>query len=140
MRPTGWIGQPTQPTAAGNFAVGSTGTCPVRFEGDAGWVETGDNGTVELYPASLRSEWKAFTMRGTDASGHTRDFLNCVTTRGLPAANAKVMKQTHVACHAAAIAWQLGRRLRFDPAREEFTGDAAANRMRSRALREPWTI
>jgi predicted dehydrogenase len=140
MRPTGWIGQPTQSANAANFAVGSTGTCPVRFEGDEGWVETGDNGAIELHPASLRSEWKAFTMRGTDAAAHTRDFLNCVATRGLPAAHAKVMKQTHVACHAAAIAWQLGRTLRFDPTKEEFVGDAAANRMRSRALREPWTI
>ncbi len=140
MRPTGWIGQPAQSATAANFAVGSTGTCPVRFEGDEGWVETGDNGAIELHPASLRSEWKAFTMRGTDAAAHTRDFLNCVSTRGLPAAHANVMKQTHVACHAAAIAWQLGRKVQFDPVKEEFVGDAAANRMRSRALREPWTI
>lgn len=140
MRPTGWIGQPEQSASAANFAVGSTGTCPVRFEGDEGWVETGDNGSIELHPASLRAEWKAFTMRGTDAAAHTRDFLNCVKSRGLPAANYRVMRRTHVACHAAAIAWQLGRKLQFDPVKEQFTGDDAANRMRSRALREPWTI
>ena len=43
-------------------------------------------------------------------------------------------------CHAAAIAWMLGRKVRFDPKREEFIGDPEANRMRSRALREPWRI
>lgn len=139
MRPSGWIGQPAQ-SANGNFAVGSTGTCPVRFEGDEGWVETGDNGSVELHPASLRSEWKNFTMRGTDPAQHTRDFLNCVKSRALPAANYRVMRRTHTACHAAAIAWQLGRKLRFDPAHEAFVGDDAANRMCSRALREPWTV
>ena len=72
----GWIGQPAS-GGAGNFAVGSTGTCPVRFEGDEGWVETGDNGSVELPPASRRQEWRAFTLRGTDPARHTREFLDC---------------------------------------------------------------
>lgn len=140
MRPEGWIGQPSVAAGAGNFAVGSTGTCPVRFEGDEGWVETGDNGSIELHPASLRAEWRAFTMRGTDPAQHTREFLDCVTSRALPAANFKVMRHSHIACHAAAIAWQLGRKVRFDPAQETFLGDDEANRMRSRAMREPWHV
>lgn len=140
MRPTGWIGQPSQLNAAGNFLPGSLGTCPVRFEGDEGWVETGDNGSVELHPASLRSEWKAFQMRGTDPAQHTREFLDAVKTRATTASNPRVMRHTHVACHAAAIAWQLGRKVAFDPKTESFVGDEAANRMRSRAAREPWTI
>lgn len=140
MRPNGWIGQPTATNGAGNFAVGSTGTCPVRFEGDEGWVETGDNGTVELYPAALRNEWRAFTMRGTDPAQHTREFLDCVKTRALPAANYNVMRHSHIACHAAAIAWQLGRAVTFDPVKEEFAGDEEANRMRTRAMREPWHV
>jgi hypothetical protein len=110
----------------------------VRLEGDEGWVETGDNGSIELHPASLRNEWRAFTMRGTDPAQHTREWLDCVKSRGRPAANAVVMRHSHIACHAAAIAWMLGRKLRFDPAREEFVGDDEANRMRSRAMREPW--
>lgn len=137
LRPTGWIGQPAQSNSA-NFAVGSTGTCPVRFEGDEGWVETGDNGSIELHPASLRQEWRAFVMRGTDPSRHTREFLDCVKSRGTPAANHRVMRHTHIACHAAAIAWQLGRKMNFDPATEMFIDDEAANRMRNRAVREPW--
>jgi predicted dehydrogenase len=140
MRPTGWIGQPEGLTNAGNFAVGTTGTCPVRFEGDEGWVETGDNGSVELYPESLRQEWRAFTMRGTDPAQHTREFLDCVKSRGMPAANHKVMRHSHLACHAAAISWQLGRKVKFDPTTEAFIGDEEANRMRSRAMREPWHV
>ena len=140
MRPTGWIGQPAVAAGATNFAVGSTGTCPVRFEGDEGWVETGDNGSIELHPASLRNEWRAFTMRGTDPAQHTREFLDCVKSRGLPAANYNVMRHSHIACHAAAVAWQLGRKVRFNPAAEAFVGDEEANRMRTRAMREPWHV
>ena len=34
--------------------VQSLGTCPVRFVGDEGWVETGDNGGIEVHPARSR--------------------------------------------------------------------------------------
>ncbi|MHB8866710.1 MAG: hypothetical protein ACYC6N_30485 [Pirellulaceae bacterium] len=30
--------------------------------------------------------------------------------------------------------------MKFDPAKEEFLGDEEANRMRSRAMRDPWRI
>ena len=35
---------------------------------------------------------------------------------------------------------QLGRKVKFDPATETFSGDEEANRMRSRAMREPWHV
>ena len=54
------------------------------------------------------------------------------------AANANVMRHSHIACHAAAIAWMLGRKVTLDPATESFLGDEEANRMRTWAKREPW--
>ena len=41
------------------------------------------------------------------------------------------MRHSHIACHAAAIAWLLGRKLVFDPVKEAFVGDDEANAMRS---------
>jgi hypothetical protein len=32
----------------------------------------------------------------------------------------------------------LKRDMKYDPVKEEFVGDAEANRLRSRATREPW--
>ena len=125
MREEGWLG---------------LGTCSVRFEGDEGWVEAGDSGRIELEPESLRSEWSGVADAGTSPRAHVRDFLNCVKSRKQPRAGASVAAQSHVVCHAAYIAWQLGRKLTFDPAREDFAGDEAANRMRSRAIREPWRL
>lgn len=125
MRDTGWMG---------------LGTCSVRFEGDEGWVETGDSGAMELGPGKLRSEHRVFTMKGTTPTNHIRQFLDCVKSRALTRSNADTTAQSHVACHAAYIAWQLGRTCKFDPNKEEFIGDEEANRMRSRAMREPWHI
>jgi len=51
-----------------------------------------------------------------------------------------VMRNSHIACHAAAIAWQPGRKVTFNPVKEAFIGDEEANRMRTRAKRAPWHI
>ncbi|MHC4121766.1 MAG: hypothetical protein ACYSWO_30205 [Planctomycetota bacterium] len=34
----------------------------------------------------------------------------------------------------------LNRKVKYDPNKNEFIGDEAANRLRSEALREPWRI
>ena len=115
------------------------GSCPVRFEGDTGWVETADSGDmVASSPALLAA--RGAKIGGYPANNHIRDFLNCVKTRGQPRANADVTCHTHIACHAAGIAIFLKRKLAYDPVKNEFVGDAEANRLRSEALREPWRL
>lgn len=114
------------------------GSCPVRFEGDEGWVETGDFGHIEASPAALLAGAPIETMAGIDPSKHVRNFLDCVKSRAKPASNEVAMRRGHIACHAAAIAWKLGRKVRFDPVTETFLDDGEANRMCSRARRAPW--
>lgn len=122
MRDTGWMG---------------LGTCSARYEGEDGWVETGDSGRMKT-SASVRQYLKNVPTRGTDPTNHIRDFLNCVKTRGIAESNADRVANSHIASHAAYIAWQLGRTLTLDTEKIEFVNDAEANRMRSRAYREPW--
>jgi len=124
MRGGGWIG---------------LGSCPVRFEGDTGWVETGDNGDmVASSPALLAA--RGAKVGGYPANNHIRDFLNCVKTRGLPRANHDVACHTHIACHATNIAIFLKRKVTLDPKTYRFVGDEEANRLRSEALRAPWRL
>ena len=115
------------------------GSCPVRFEGATGWVETGDNAGIIADPKSLLLR-KGAAIRGYPADFHVRDFLDCVKTRALTRANADVACWGHIACHAANIALYLDRKVRYDPNKNEFIGDEQANRLRSEALREPWRI
>lgn len=119
------------------------GTCPVRFVGDEGWVETGDNGGIEVHPVSLRSELGnliATPEVGLDVSAHARDFFDAIKSRGPTAANSRIMRHSHIACHAAALSWVLGRTLRLDPATETFLDDDEANGLRSRPARSPWNV
>jgi predicted dehydrogenase len=114
------------------------GTCPVRFEGDEGWVEAADTGKVGVSSPVLLEKGTPAQMAGTDATQHVRDFLDCIKSRAKPAANADVTRRGHIVSHAASIGWRLGRKVQFDPVTESFLNDAEANRMCSRARRAPW--
>jgi hypothetical protein len=116
------------------------GTCPVRFVGDAGWVETGDSGEIVAEPASLLKEIPEATkrIRGLDVSAHSRNFFDCIRSRGKTAANPDVMRRSHIASHAAALSWILGRKLKLDPVEETFIDDDEANLLRARPARD-WT-
>jgi hypothetical protein len=131
------------PDAFGNRAPQyktSTGTCPVRFEGDEGWVETGDSGEILLSDSLVRKYKREINVNGLSPVGHGRNFFDCVKSRGKPVCNQDIMRRSHIACFAAQLSWQLGRKLTLDPVREEFVNDEEANRMRHRAVREPWTF
>jgi hypothetical protein len=124
LRNDGWVG---------------LGSCPVRFEGETGWVETGDDADFAASSPSLLVGRRE-KIAGYPADFHVRDFLDCVKTRGQPRANAEVASHAHITCHAANVALYLGRKVQFDPKKNEFIGDDQANRLRSEALREPWRI
>jgi hypothetical protein len=115
------------------------GSCPVRFEGDKGWVETGDNGDLVASSEALLAG-KGNKIGGYPADFHVRNFLECVRTRGQSRANADAACWSHVACHAANISLFLERKVFYDPVKNEFPGDEEANRLRSEALREPWRV
>jgi predicted dehydrogenase len=118
----------------------STGTCPVRFEGDEGWVETGDSGEIVLSPNLAKTLRKVVSGVGTSPLTHARNFFACVRSRAKTVCNQDVMRRSHLSAFAAQMSWQLGRKLTFDPVKEEFVRDAEANRMRHRAAREPWSF
>ena len=117
------------------------GTCPVRFVGDEGWVEVGDSGGIEVGPTKLANTLPRLPKKesGLDVKAHSRNFFDCIKSRKETAANPTVMRHSHIACHAAALSWMLQRKLRLDPAREEFIDDREANGLRSRPARE-WKI
>ncbi|HNZ48714.1 MAG TPA: Gfo/Idh/MocA family oxidoreductase [Candidatus Hydrogenedentes bacterium] len=114
------------------------GSCPVRFEGTEGWVETGDDNTIETSPASLASD-RHFSG-GYPADNHVREFLNSVKSRQPTKSTAETSHRSITACHCANIAIKLKREVTWDPVKEAFVNDDEANRLRSRAYREPWRM
>ncbi len=120
------------------------GSCGERFDGPEGWVAAADGyskpdaSSIKLLGEFKRviGEYVARTGRSLD---HMRDFLDCVKSRRTTVANPLVMHRSMLTVHAANICMWLKRDLKFDPIKEVFINDDEANRMRSRAMREPWT-
>ena len=119
---------------------GGTG---LKFEGTDGWI--GNDGWRQPLKASseeiLRSvigpeDLHLFTC----PAGEHRNFLDCVKSRRDPYFPAEVGHRCCTVAHIGNIAMELGRKLRWDPDAEEFLDDETANRMRSRAMREPWGL
>lgn len=114
------------------------GTCPVRFEGTEGWVETGDSGEIDAHPKSLLGNLGF--EGGYPPENHVRAFLDCVKTREEPICNAEVAHRSITACHLANISKRLQRPVKWDPIKEEIPDDEEANRLCSRAYRAPFYL
>jgi len=120
------------------------GACGERFEGPAGWVGAADGYTKpDVSSPALLEEYRKvvaeYTIRTQRPMNHVRDFLDCIRSRRSPVANPEVMYRSMNICLAADICERLKRNLKFDLRKVEFVGDGEANRMRSRAMRAPYT-
>lgn len=121
------------------------GACGERFDGPEGWAAAADGyARTEVSSPALLSDYKRvldeYTARTQRPLNHARDFFDCVRTRRPPVANPEVMFRSMCVCLAADICGQLKRNLKFDFAKAEFVGDSEANRLRSRAMRPPYTV
>lgn len=121
------------------------GSCGVRYEGTEGWVAIADGyKRPEVSSPTLLSDYsklvKDYVARTQRAMSHVRNFFDCIKSRRQPVSNAEMMHGSMSTVHAANICMWLKRDMRYDPAKEEFIGDPEANRLRSRAMREPWIL
>ena len=112
----------------------------VRFEGTEGWVFV-EREVIEAEPKSLLQERigpeeRHFTI-GTD---HWGGFLDCIKSRKTPVSSIESAVRTDTVCHICDIAMRLGRKLRWNPAAEQFVNDVEANRMLIRSWRSPWHL
>jgi hypothetical protein len=74
------------------------------------------------------------------SNNHIGNFVDCVISRRQTITPAEVAHRSASIGHLSVIAITLGRRLRWNPEKEEFIGDDSANRLLGRAKREPWNI
>ena len=126
----------------GNYWQGS---CGERFDGSEGWAAAADGySKPDVSSPALLADYRKvlgeYTARTQRPLNHVRDFLNCVKSRRATVAGPEVMYKSMIICLAADICEQLKRNLKFDLVKAEFSGDPEANRLRSRAAREPWCV
>jgi predicted dehydrogenase len=117
-----------------------TGGGSTRFEGSEGWVYV-TRGKIDAEPKSLlTSKIGPDEIHLYESRDHKQNFLDCIRSRKEPIASAEIGHRSSTVCHLGNIAMLLGRKLKWDPARERFIGDSEANSMVARAMRSPWRL
>jgi predicted dehydrogenase len=110
------------------------------FLGTEGWIYVSRNG-MRTYPESLmRTAISPNEIRLPRSNDHKRNFFDAIRGRGRPVSPIEAAVRSETVCQQADIAIRLGRKLRWDPAKERFIDDDAANRMLARPMRSPWRL
>ncbi len=69
---------------------------------------------------------------------HVRNFLDCIKSRQRPVSDIEDGHRVASACHLANLSLRLGRKIRWDPEKEEIPGDREAAARLARPYRKPW--
>jgi len=111
------------------------------FVGERGWVTSmSGGGPIEGGPPSIFDEMGLRNRGVPGPNNHHSNWLECIRTRGKTSTGEEIGHRSASLGHLAHLAFKLGRSLVWDPATETFARDDAANRLRSRAMREPWRL
>lgn len=89
--------------------------------------------------SEFRTQPKRVESRDT-TDLHAANFIECVRSRKAPNAEVEIGHRSTTTAHLGNIAYKVGRRLTWDAAKEEFTGDAEANKLLARQARQPWDL
>lgn len=114
------------------------GTC---WYGDKGWLHVRRGGVLQASDPEILND-----KVGPDENplyysrDHAQNLLDCIRSRKetiTPAETAHRSISVGLLCE---IAMLTGRKLKWDPVKEEFPDDELANRMLRRPFRSPWTL
>jgi len=74
------------------------------------------------------------------AKWHMQNWLDCIKSRELPVADVEIGHRSVSVCHLANITRELQRPLRWDPVKEQFVDDTAADRLLTRERRKGFEL
>jgi predicted dehydrogenase len=112
----------------------------IRFEGSNGWLWI-TRGNLSASDGELITAPLDASATRLEVSGdHMANFFDCVRSRKDPIASVEVGHRSASLCHLGVIALRAGRKLRWDPDAELFTGEGAeeANAHLARQMRKPF--
>lgn len=127
----------------------------IRFEGAKGWIYVSRGSTRVTASDPATSFGKALAASDPNilnskigpneyhthvSTDHHADWLASILTRQPAATNPEQAHRSTSACILGWIAMKLGRKLRWDPDKEKFTGDDEANAMLTRPQRAPYGV
>jgi hypothetical protein len=113
------------------------GTC---WYGDKGWIHVKRGGLKASDPKILEEVIGANETRLYESRDHHQNFLDCIKTRKETITPIDIASRSISVGHLGEIAMLLGRKVQWDPDKQEFVNDEAADRMMTRPMRSPWIL
>jgi predicted dehydrogenase len=112
----------------------------LKFIGANGWIWVSRAGIEASDRQLLRTPLPDSAVRLEVSKNHMGNFMDCVRSRKDPIACVETGHRSASICHLIIIALRTGLKLQWDPAREIFTGDnaAEANQHLAREMRQPY--
>jgi predicted dehydrogenase len=112
----------------------------IRFIGEDGWIWVNRDGINASDRELLRKELPEGAERLYVSEDHMRNFFDCINSRKDPIADVVTGHRSASVCHLGAISLRTGKSLEWDPEKELFTGEhaAEANGYVAREMRKPY--
>jgi hypothetical protein len=108
--------------------------------GENGWIHV-DRGRFQASSEKILQEVIGPNeIRLYQSNDHQQNFVDCVKSREKTIAPIEVAHRSISVGLLGEIAMLLRRKLRWDPDKEVFVNDDAANRMLRRPMRSPWHL
>jgi predicted dehydrogenase len=111
----------------------------VKFEGSDGWIFVSREKIEASRPELLSQPLSSPQVRLYVSKDHMGNFFDCLRSRKPPICDAEIGHRSVSVCHLGVIALRLGRKLHWDPEREEFAGDKEADKYLVREMHKPWS-
>jgi predicted dehydrogenase len=114
----------------------------IRFEGTNGWIWVNRLGFDSSDPDIATTPLPANAVRLESSGNHMKNFFDCMKSRKDPVSAVETGHRSAVVGHLIVIALRLGRKFQWDPAKEVFIGDGAAegNACLAREMRKPYDL
>ncbi len=110
------------------------------FIGDKGWIDV-DRGRMHADPPELTTQHvRPDEEHLYESNHHWHDFVSAVKNRSGTVCPIEAAVRGDTISHLTEIAARTGRKIKWDPVKEEILGDATASRMMTRGMRSPWRL
>jgi len=111
----------------------------IRFDGADGWLWVTRGQLQASKPDLLHEPLPSDAIRLPVSNDHKANFFECMRTRKETVAPAEAGHRSVSVCHLGVISMRLGRKLNWDPQKQQFVNDEEADKWLSREQRKPWT-
>ena len=112
-----------------------------KWYGEGGkWIHVSRRGLNASDPGILREQIGPDEIHLYKPTDHKQNFLDCIKSRKLTITPIEVAHRSISVALLGEIAMLTGRKIKWDPEKEEILGDPGASALLGRSYREPWHL